>query len=328
MKQLLIVNSAKALNAGASTPKDLSGLQAGAICFFELGSTSFLAAAAKKNFGIALGRPNNQAPIVIPEVDVNTLQITKTRPVKAVPFSKRFTFPTPVVGKEYTVILVKKDVVHHQRNTWSVTIKAGSTTAATEATAIKNAIEAKLGDYFTVSLSTAQVTITAKNAGEQWDFKLADNLSGVTITTLKNAVTAVGDRAYIEDLAVKCAAGKGYTDTDAEGRELYKYYPDYAEDVVLDDSGSWAMGSSSSNGYKYSTGGYELFTLRFQVGRDSAKTRDEKVWQIVHIALPLANASVSTIEGILPEGDFAANMVSNTAAATVTTMVKATSLNE
>ena len=66
MKQLLIVNSAKALKSGVAD--DLTVLDAGQIGFFNLkpdasggnaGKTTFLAAKPTENFGIALGRGSN-----------------------------------------------------------------------------------------------------------------------------------------------------------------------------------------------------------------------------------------------------------------------------
>ena len=292
MKQLLIVNSGKALNATGATPKDLSGLEAGAITFFELGGSSALSAAPTKNFGIALGRANNQRAFVIPEVDINTLTITKASPVLGTAFKRKFTFPTPVVGKEYTIMFVKRGTVPHERNTWTCSIVAKTTTAATEASNMKDAIDAKLGDVFTVSLASAAVTITAKNVGEQWEAKFADSLMGTSwagSTDFVDATPTIGDKAYIQNLASQCAAGKGFEHTAAEGREFIPGYPEAVEDLTPNAGG---------------TAGYAVFTLRFQVGRDSAKTRDEKVWQVVHIAVPVTNASFSTIESILPTGKF------------------------
>lgn len=322
MKQLLIVNSGKALNATGATPYDLSGLEAGAITFFELGGSSALSAAPTKNFGIALGRPNGQKAFVIPEVDINTLTITKALPKLGAAFKRKFTFPTPVKGTDYTVIFVKRVVVPHERNTWTCTITAGSTTAATEATALKNAIEAKLGDKFTVSIATAALTITAKEIGEQWELKLADGLTGVSFagsTDYVDAEPTIGDKKYIQNLASQCAAGKGFYHTAAEGREFIPGYPEAVEDLTPNTSGDQGA----------STAGYVTFTLRFQVGRDSAKTRDEKVWQLVHIAVPInmTSSGYSTISGILPEGKFADNMAAAVADAEITKMVKTSSLN-
>lgn len=324
MKQLLIVKSDKALNATGATPYDLSGLEAGAITFFELGGSSALSAAPTKNFGIALGRPNGQLPFVIPEVDINTLEITKALPTLGKAFKRKFTFPTPVVGKEYTILFVKKGTVPHERNTWHCSIIAGTTTDTTEAAALKKAIEDKMGDIFTVTQGTStdanKLTITCKTVGEQWEAKFADALTGTSwagSTDFVDAIPTVGDKKFIQDLASQCAAGKGFTDTEQAGRDVIPGYPENVEDLVVNNSGS--------NGA--STAGYALYTLRFQVGRDSAKTRDEKVWQLVHIALPITNSSYSDINGILPEGKFSKNAAAAIAADTVTTMVKSTSLN-
>ena len=138
MNQLLIVNSAKALTAKAdaggsyATPYDLSNLAEGAVTFFELGAASVLSAAPTKNFAIALGRGTNKPTFVIPEVDIDTLEIVKAAPKAGTQFSTTFTFPTPVVGKEYTVILIKKGTVPGERNKFTTSIVAGTTTAATE----------------------------------------------------------------------------------------------------------------------------------------------------------------------------------------------------
>ena len=294
MKQLLIVNSNKALNASGATPYDLSGLQDGAITFFELGGSSALAAAPTKNFGVALGRPNGQRAFVIPEIDLKTLTIVKALPKLGSAIKRKFTFPTPIVGEEYTVLFIKKGVVPHERNTWHCSVVAKTAVAATEAGNLKTAIEDKLGNYFTVTVSTADVTINGKNVGEQWEIKLIDGLYGVDFsgsTDFVDPEPSIGDKKYIQNLASQCAAGKGFEHTASEGREFIPGYPENVEDFVLDNNGD--------NGT--STTGYAVYTLRFAVGRDSAKTRDEKVWQLVHIAVPLSNSSFSTIDTILTE---------------------------
>ena len=88
MKQLLIVNSAKALDAGLTSHKvtDLSRLQQGAITFFELGSDTALSAAPAKNFAIALGMGAKSPAFVIPEVDIETLTVNETLPAMGVKF--------------------------------------------------------------------------------------------------------------------------------------------------------------------------------------------------------------------------------------------------
>ena len=325
MKQLLIVDNAKALNANTGTtvtPYNLSGLAKGAISFFELGASSLLSAAPTKNFAIALGRGSNSPAFVIPEVDIDTLQITKALPVPGKAFSRKFTFPTPVKGKDYSIMFIKCATVPHERNTWTCTVTASGTTASTEATAMKTAIEAKLGDKFTVSVATAAVTITAKTVGEQWEAKFADELTGTSwagSTDYVNAEPTIGDKAYVQHLASMCAAGKGFTDTYRDGDTIYPGYPEVVEDLTPNTSGD--AGASTS--------GYAVFTLRFQVGRDAAKTRDEKVWQVVHIAVPVDSGSAyAAISSILPEGNFKDAKTAAIAAEVVEEMVNSSDLNE
>lgn len=283
MKQLLIVNSAKALNAkvggGSVTALDLNGLDAGAITFFELGASAVLAAAPTKNFGIALGGGSDKMPFVIPEVDYDSVEVTKATPQAGTAFKRKFTMPTPVVGKEYTIIFVKKGAVPHERNTWTVTVVAASTTAATEAAKFEPIIKAKLGDVFNVTVSAAAVTIEGKKVGDAWEAKFADELTGTSwagSTDFVDATPAIGDKAYIQDLASRCAAGKGFTDTHEFGPSVYPGYPEAVEDTT-----------------------YNVYTLRFKVGRASAKTRDEKVWQLVHVAVPVGATAATAVDNII-----------------------------
>lgn len=302
MKQLLIVNSSQALGAyttNAATPYRLDSLNAGAIAFWELGASSLLTALPDKNFAIALGRGAGLAPIIIPEVDINTLSISKSLPTVGVAFSRTFTFPTPVAGTEYGITFIKKGLNLRERSNFSVSIVAKTTTAATEASALKTAIENSYGDKFTVTLSTAAITITAKTVGEQWEAKFIDGLIGTSFSTSVEAKKAVGDKEYILDLMDKCAADKGFRYLTPDGADTYKGYPESVENLVPNTSGSAGA----------STAGYAIYTLRFAVGRDSAKTTDEVVNQVVHIALPITNSSYSTIDGMLPVGKFIEKIV-------------------
>ena len=310
MKQLLIVNSNKALNATASgtisTPYDFSTLAEGAIAFFELGGTSLLSGPATKNFGIALGKGANKPALVIPEVDIDTLEIVHTLPYKGATFTASFTMPTTIVGKEYTIIMCKKGVVPNERNLFTVSIVAGTTTAATEAGKLRDAINAKTGEMFPFvgSGSTSTVTITCQNPGEDWEIKLADGLYGTSISSITHGKKAIGDTAYILDLAQQCAADKGFNYLDQASKDLYPGYPEKVEEIgEMNTSGS---GDSSTVGYK-------IFTLRFATGRKAGKQTDERVWQYVHIAIPLKKAdgttdasALSALNTMLPEGVFKA----------------------
>ena len=294
MKQLLIVNSAKAVKSGVAD--DLTVLDKGQIGFFNLtpdasgasaGHTTFLAAKPTDNFGIALGKGSDILPFVIPEVDVNSLTVSVAAPSAGNVYTTKFTFPTPVVGKEYSVVIIKKGVVTNERNTWNTGIVAKTTTAATEAKRFVDAINAKTNDLFpvTASLAGAVVTISGKNIGEDWNAKLVDELSGVDFTSNfpVAAKPNIGDTAFVKDLARRCAGDKGFTNLDDESTYVYPGYPEEVEDIAQAD---------------IATKGYTIFTLRFATKR-MVGTTDEPVTQYVHIAVPTDNASIDTIKAIL-----------------------------
>lgn len=309
MKQLLIVNSANALNAAETgktvTAYDYSGLKAGAISFIQLGGVhgtdTLLAAKPTKNFAIALGRPKGQVPFVIPEVDLASLSVVKAIPRPATAFSVAFMVPNPsdvapLVNPtsmvqspiaEYGITFIKKGTVPHERNRWSVMVASQSDSAATVAAALAKAVNDKTNEVFpfTAVADDATVTVTCQNPGEDWTVRFTDCLDGLNVAiddAKNNAVTltagekAMGDMADIQDLASRCAAGKGFTDTYRDGDTIYPGYPEAVENTT-----------------------YNVYTLRFRVGRDAAKTRDERVWQVVHIAVPVNGFAVEGIEIIL-----------------------------
>lgn len=327
MKQLLIVNSTAALNAknpsGSVTGKDLSGLKPGALAFGELGSDSVLSGPATKNFWIALGRSNGQVPFIIPEVDVRTLSIVKSTPVAAGTFSVTITLPAPddvatLVNPtsmvhspiaEYGITFIKKGCVPHERNTWHVNVATQTEGQAVLTDLFVNAINAKSSEQFPFSAVHTGLTlvVTCLNAGEDWDILFTDCLDSLNQSkryTYTNGIVtdysigdndevqvtlgrkAIGDKADIQDLASRCAAGKGFTDTYRDGDTIYPNYPEAVEDSAT----------------------YNVYTLRFRVGRDSAKTRDERVWQIVHIAVPVGATCENLVEGLLPVGNYMDNL--------------------
>lgn len=273
MKQLLIVNegSAQGVKAkedgGNVTPYDLSNLKEGSIALFELDGDALLTEQPEKNFGIALGRGENLPAFVIPEVDIDTLDVVLTEPSDAVKFSATFTFPTPNKFEEYTIILVKKGTVPNERNKFSTNIVAGSTNAATEAQRIVDAINNKTNTMFPIkaTLDGSNITVEAEDDSD-WNVVLADNLTGVEVD-ITAAQKAIGDKAYIADLAQKCAAGKGFNLLDPESQHIY---PGYPEAITAEQ--------------------YDIFNLHFATGRKAGKQVDERVWQYVHIAVPTGAA--------------------------------------
>lgn len=263
MRQLLIAKSIKA----AGTSIDTSGYVPanGELAVYSLSSYETITSVPTENFAIALGRPNDQMPFTISEVDLKSLSVNVAKPSSGTHFKVIFTMPTPVIGKEYTLRFFKKGVVPHERNSWTVTIVAKSTTANQEAARFADLINKMQSDKFrfTATVNGSTLTITADDY-QMWEVKTADELSTLNLvenTNIIYAIKPIGDKDYVQDLASKCAAGKGFTDTYAMGPSTIPGYPETVED-----------------------GSYTIYTLRFKVGRDSAKTIDERVWQIVHIA--------------------------------------------
>ena len=300
MKQLLIVNSAKALDAkksstgAAVTPYDFSNLAEGAVSFFELGGSEVLAAPATKNFGIALGRSGDVMPFIIPEIDINTLNITVTEPSVGKKFKAEITIPTPVAGNNYTLVLVKNGTVVNERFKFSATEfvpKGSSMTAAALATSLGK----QLKNYSTngtldirVIVENAKITVESNNYTDQYKLVAGDDLHGTKVTNIFS-MSNIGDKKFIENLAQQCAAGKGFNYLARESRDIYPGYPEAVEDIAQAD---------------IYTNGYVVFNLRFATNREAGKTMDEAVWQYVHIAVPKNNSSYSTIAAILPEGNF------------------------
>ena len=271
MKQLLIVKSICADNF-----QDAGILEDGELGMFDVasgvGNPELFENGARpaRNFCIALGRPNGTA-IVIPEVDIKTLTTSYVQYDAGHPWTGEITIPDTADGCTYTLILVKKGAVPHERNTWTATETVFDAEKVDAA-----ALAAKLGAYFqrmidsgsldmTVTVTGAKIEFASTNQAEDWELKCGDDLYGTEVTVMHKE-DAVGDKAYIENLAKACAAGKGFTDVYRDGDTIYPGYPE-------------TVGESDH---------FDIMTLRFAVGRAASKTRDERVYQLVHIAIPVA----------------------------------------
>lgn len=278
MKQLLISQkTAYATSTAKST--DLTTVPEGTIAMFDLKTGNLLTNAAKAtgDFSIVVGRASGKMPLMFPEVNLKTLEVTKATYAAGATFTAKITVPTPTVGEHYTVIVTKKGTVFNERSNWSFTATAKDTTAANVAkqlTAQINANKYQLG--VKAEYTGGAITITAVEAGKDYEVLGADALLGVAPTEVTNGKKAVCDKAYIQDLASRCAAGKGFNDTYRDGDSIYPGYPE-----VVDEEQ------------------YVLYTLRFAVPRVAAKQRDEVVYQIVHLAVPVGSASIATLDVIL-----------------------------
>ena len=278
MKQLLI-SQKKAYATSTAKSTDLTTVPEGTVAMFDLATGALLTNAAKAtgNFSIVVGRAAGKMPLMFPEVNLKTLEVTKATYAAATTFTAKITVPTPTVGEHYTVIVTKKGTVFNERSNWSFTAMAKDTTAANVAKQIAaqiNANKYQLG--VKAEYTGGAITITAIEAGKDYEVIGADALLGVAPTEVTNDKKAVCDKAYIQDLASRCAAGKGFNYAADDGKDIYPGYPE-----VVDESQ------------------YVLYTLRFAVPRVAAKQRDEVVYQLVHLAVPVGSASIATLDVIL-----------------------------
>lgn len=278
MKQLFI-SQKKAYATSTAKSTDLTTVPEGTIAIFDLATGALLTSAAKAtgDFYIAVGRASGKMPLMFPEVNFKTLQVTKATYQAGATFTAKITVPTPEKGTHYTVIITKKGTVFNERNNWTFTTIATTTTAADVAkqlTAQINGNKYQLG--VKAEYTGGAITITALEAGKDYEVLGADGLMGVAPTGVTNGKKAELDKADIQDLASRCAAGKGFNDTYRDGDSIYPGYPE----VVDEDQ-------------------YVLYTLRFAVPRVASKQRDEVVYQIVHLAVPVGSGSIAALDVIL-----------------------------
>lgn len=283
MRQLFVVKSDAVIASKTSAAFDLTEVPAGSLGIFELNDLSKFVSDAKltKDFGIAYGRPNSQA--VVLEVNIDSLIVTKVTKTAGTKFSANVTIPTPVIGKDFTIELVKLDTTKHERREWTATTRCKSgDTAETVAARLQKELAAKVENQNVgVTISTATITATSKDY-QPWELIAADDLYGTTVTTTAKGSAPTCDKAYVQNLASEAAQNRGFNNTLADGATIY---PGYPMDVDADD--------------------YTLYHLRFKNPRVYGRTRDEAVWQEVTIAVPTSNSAfitaVETAFGLSPD---------------------------
>lgn len=283
MKQLIIATG----ESSASTSNaiyDYTTIDAGKFALIDLATHKRVAyntnlAGTDKKLALVLGAASGKMPFVISEIDCKSLTIVEGAKQAGTTYAATLTVPTPVVGQTYTIVVVKLGVGFNKRNKYTAsTIATAGDTAITVATRLTEELSNKfIGNISDVTFNltvsnmssgqnpaaTAAIKFTGTVVGEGYEVLGADALLGVAPTSVTIAKPNVLDKAYVQDLASQCAAGKGFNFTYADGDSIYPAYPEAV-------SASW----------------YAMKTLRFAVPRASAKTRDEVVNQIVHICTP------------------------------------------
>lgn len=279
MKQLFICQK-KAYATDSAKSTDLTTVPEGTIAMFSLADGTLLTKTPTANFSLVVGRAAGKMPFMVPEIDVKSFSVTKATYEAGAKFTAKITVPTPTKGTHYTVVVTKKGTVFNERNNWTFTTLATTEVAADVAKKIVaqiNGNKYQLG--VTAENTGGAITITAVEEGKDYEVLGADGLMGVALTDVTHGKKAVCDKAYIQDLASRCAAGKGFNYAADDGKEIYPGYPE----VVADDQ-------------------YVLYSLRFAVPRVASKQRDEVVYQLVHIAVPVGSEAITTLDAITKVG--------------------------
>lgn len=231
---------------------------------------------------IFLGKEDAKGGDVIVPIYKNKFSFTEMVYQAATTYTGNFTIPTPTVGDDLTVVVVKKGVQFNERNKWTATmcVKDGQDATACAKELIAQINNNPASGVKAVNLD-AKITITAVNKGEDYKIALGDDLFGVEVAETP-AVTPLADANYIKDLAMKAAADAGIEYTYQDPANLI--YPGYPLNPLAQPDSVDA--------------GYTIFTLKFAEPREM-KTVDQSINQIVQIALPTGAAAIVKVETIL-----------------------------
>lgn len=231
---------------------------------------------------IFLGKEDAKGGDVIVPIYKNKFSFTKMVYQAAGAYTGNFTIPTPTVGDDLTVVVVKKGVQFNERNKWTATmrVKDGQNASAC-AKELAEQLNNNPASGVKAVAEAAKITITAVNKGEDYKIALGDDLFGVAVTETP-AVTPLANANYIKDLAMKAAADAGIEYTYQDPANLI--YPGYPLNPLAQPDSVDA--------------GYTVFTLKFAEPREM-KTVDQSINQIVQIALPTGAAAIDKIKTIL-----------------------------
>lgn len=265
MKQLIIAKK---------FTTEVSAMKKGELALVDILEGTLLTKVPTRNFSVILKRGENEQSLYFSEVDAKSLHVEKATYQAGAKFKATITIPTPTIGKEYTVIVVKNGAQFNERNKWSFNALAKTTIAADVAKVITDTINANTINLgVTATYAAGAITIQGTEFGKDYTILGADELMGVKPTAVTTGKKATLDKAFVQDLASRCAAGKGFNYTDDP--KIYPGYPEVVEDTQ-----------------------YTMYSLRFAVPRVAAKQRDEVVWQVLHIVVPSTSNAVAKLDTI------------------------------
>lgn len=274
MKQFIYANA-----IAAGEPDNISAVVANAIGFYHLSDTSKYVNTVSEDFAIVEG--TTKGARVFPEVNFNTLKVTKSKPVAGTARKMIVTLTNVTAGKEYIITLCKAGVHFNERNTWTYSFYAKNNTAATMIEYFKNAFAANAGETHVNVTSTSTTLVFEAELGHNFELTFSGAFTTAPSVSDTPIVLPVNTPKQIQELYIACLAGKGMKYFGEDGKELY---PNYDTTLAL------------------LTENCVVYTLRFSVGRAAAKTRDEVVNQVIHIAVPV-NSQTSAEGGIIAKLD-------------------------
>lgn len=278
MRNVLLAGSVDYPSAAA----DYLAVPDGAIAIFNKGAllatpTGINDPVLDQPIQLVLGRSVDKGGPVSIEVDVHTLDIVKGEYVAATTFKSSVTIPSPVVDKDYTIVIMKKGIQFNERATWTVThkVKSGDTADTIAAALTKSINFNTVGHGCKAAASTAKITITAEKAGVDYVVVPSDDLTGTAVDDYTAGIAGYGDAKYVEHLLSEGASDKGFEYTYRDGDTIYPNYPE-----------------------KVSDNSFTIYTLTFGTTRAGAKVRDERVKQIVQLCIPTGAAQIAKLDKI------------------------------
>ena len=270
----------------ATTPTTLAavnttGIEEGAIALYDHEGNIISKALTKRipMFTLFVGggvfANNSKYSNIVSDIDTRRFSYVKSIYDAGTKFSAEITVPTPVVGKDYTLTMVKAHTVLNERYKWSASERAREgDTASIIAKKLSTQLNS-LGknEGFTATVSAAKVTVTGIDY-EAWNLIAGDSLFGVTIKTTK-AMKPTNDDAALKELQIRCIGAEGINSTSNDARKLYTL-PEFS-----------------------STNGWVVYSLTFYPHRDLRSGSTENVKTIIHLAIPTGAAQIDTLDTIL-----------------------------
>ena len=284
MRQFILGGNVAGLTSGAVHEKTDADAGKVGVGYFKQGIATFDTGAniKDKGFIVLMRKAEDGGPVFLP-LYKNYFSYVKGEYQAATKFSATLTLPAIAADAvDYTVVAVKKGVKFNERNKWTaqVHVKLDDTPAKIAERIVAYYMDGNVPRYgLKVTASNDTLTFEAEEKGVDWTIIPADDLFGVSVTTVSAGIPAYGDANYVKDLADKAAADAGFEYTYIDPSALL--YPNYPLNPLKPINPTDV--------------GFTIFTLRFAEPREM-KTVDDVVYQIVQVAFPTGSAGITTFE--------------------------------